>query len=360
VNPIRTRRGHPLLALLGVLGGWGAIRAMLWEDLPSAQSAGSPARSETTSPVFHVAMRPVEGFRKEADPGGAGLFRANTAPLMRAGSTQSSHLTVTQTLPLAGETAGPVIAGRANAPSPWFPVVELALQEPSMLQPSALQRREARRSALSGSAWVLMRPGGGVTLGAPRAVYGASQAGAVVRFRLFETCSLEPSGYVRAYAALNGTQEKDVAVGLSVRLPKVPVLASAEVRVTGNRLSTFVRPSIFVHTVLPPFQLPFHLEGEAYGQAGYVGGRGETAFADGQVRVNRVVEQGEAIEMLAGIGAWSGAQQGASRIDLGPTLTLGLRRRGSPVVRLGVDWRFRIAGNAAPESGPALTLSAGF
>jgi hypothetical protein len=28
--------------------------------------------------------------------------------------------------------------------------------------------------------------------------------------------------------------------------------------------------------------------------------------------------------------------------------------------RLGVDWRFRVAGDAAPSSGPAVTLSAGF
>jgi hypothetical protein len=29
-------------------------------------------------------------------------------------------------------------------------------------------------------------------------------------------------------------------------------------------------------------------------------------------------------------------------------------------VRVGVDWRFRVAGRAAPGSGPALTVAAGF
>ena len=49
---------------------------------------------------------------------------------------------------------------------------------------------------------------------------------------------------------------------------------------------------------------------------------------------------------------------GESFLDAnGATLAVPL---GSGGGRLTADWRFRVAGNAAPASGPALTLSAGF
>ena len=58
-----------------------------------------------------------------------------------------------------------------------------------------------------------------------------------------------------------------------------------------------------------------------------------------------------------GAALWGAAQPGASRLDLGPDLSVRL-----PVahLRLSADWRFRIAGDAAPGSGPALTLGADF
>jgi hypothetical protein len=62
----------------------------------------------------------------------------------------------------------------------------------------------------------------------------------------------------------------------------------------------------------------------------------------------------------AGAGAWGGAQKGASRLDLGPAATMGLGLGASASARLALDWRFRVTGDAAPSSGPALTLSAGF
>jgi len=92
----------------------------------------------------------------------------------------------------------------------------------------------------------------------------------------------------------------------------------------------------------------------------YAGGRDATAFADGQLRFDRRIARTGSFELRAGGGVWGGAQKGAARIDAGPTASLGASVPGGGALRLGVDWRFRLAGNAAPVSGPALTLSAGF
>jgi hypothetical protein len=117
---------------------------------------------------------------------------------------------------------------------------------------------------------------------------------------------------------------------------------------------------MFAYTEMPPVNLPLGTRAEFYGQAGYVGGNFATAFADGQVRIDRrIIHLGRG-ELRAGGSAWGGAQKGASRLDVGPTATLGMPLGGTAGARLALDWRFRIAGNAMPTSGPALTLSAGF
>ena len=57
-----------------------------------------------------------------------------------------------------------------------------------------------------------------------------------------------------------------------------------------------------------------------------------------------------------GFGLWGGVQPGLYRVDAGPRLTMRVRDN----VRVHVDWRQRVAGNASPPSGPALTLAGDF
>ena len=119
-------------------------------------------------------------------------------------------------------------------------------------------------------------------------------------------------------------------------------------------------PVAMAITALPPFELPYRLRGEAYGQAGYVAGAFETPFAEGQLRVDRGLFSLGRAEARLGGGVWGGAQKGASRLDAGPSATLALPLARNVFGRVAVDWRFRVAGDAKPDSGPALTLSAGF
>jgi hypothetical protein len=134
----------------------------------------------------------------------------------------------------------------------------------------------------------------------------------------------------------------------------------AELRLSDQAGATRLRPAALLVTELQPIVLAHEARAEFYGQAGYVGGREATLFADGQARIDRHIVQIGRAELRGGAGAWAGAQKGAARLDAGPSAVLGVPvgERGS--ARLGLDWRMRVAGDARPGSGLALTLSAGF
>jgi hypothetical protein len=137
------------------------------------------------------------------------------------------------------------------------------------------------------------------------------------------------------------------------------VRVAGEARVTATAQGTEVRPAAFAVTELPPARLPLGAVGEAYLQAGWVGGRFATAFIDGHVRIDRPLARVGDAEVSAGAAAWGGAQKGAARLDVGPSARVSFRL-GDGRGRVAADYRFRVAGDAQPASGPALTLSAGF
>ena len=102
--------------------------------------------------------------------------------------------------------------------------------------------------------------------------------------------------------------------------------------------------------------LPGGLRLDGYGQAGVVGG---DAFVDGAVRAARTIMTSGKARLSAGAGLWGGAQPGVRRVDIGPQIvaTLPINARA---VRISGEWRQRVAGNAAPISGPSITLGFDF
>jgi len=219
-------------------------------------------------------------------------------------------------------------------------------------------------SRWSADAWLMLRQDTSTLIASGRPSYGRSQAGAVVRYRLVPSSPHAPQAYVRASSALAGPLEKDLVAGLSGRpLPRVPLRVALEARLSQTRQGTELRPAAIAVTELPPVSLPRGLSAEAYVQGGYVGGRFATAFVDGQGRVERPVARLGETEIRAGAGAWGGAQKGAARLDIGPTAAVSFRlgpKSNGARGRVAADYRFRVAGDAEPRSGPALTLSAGF
>lgn len=202
------------------------------------------------------------------------------------------------------------------------------------------------------------------------ATYGASQAGAVLRYRLSRRSSFAPTAFVRASSSLGGIKQAEVALGISARpVRRLPVTIHAEMRASEIAGETELRPSIFAVAAPPAVELPARLEGRFYAQAGYVGGSFATAFVDGQAKIDREVirlapeasraSSGQPPRLRAGVGAWGGAQSGAARADIGPTVSAHFDIGRLPVTA-AADYRFRIAGGAQPASGAALTLSTNF
>lgn len=380
MTPARTRPGGPLVALAAIMALWIAGRMAVSNfgipveigptdhsppagfarlqspDWPT-RSIGAPART-TPSLANAPVARPSPAllvppasprFAPLAPPAQPRLETARVAPVpvAVAAGHQIAWMAALSRLPLpAGFAAAQ--AAPPTGPVTFFPT------------PAAGVSNGRRWSA---DGWLLLRRGanGSLAAGALAPSYGASQAGAVLRYRLAPASALRPEAYARLATALDSPADKEAAVGLSARpLVALPLRALAELRVSEQSGATRLRPAALVVTELQPVDLPHGVRAEFYGQAGYVGGRHATAFADGQARIDaRVADLGGG-KLRAGAGAWAGVQKGAARLDLGPSATLGVPFGDAASARLGLDWRLRVAGDAQPGSGIALTLSAGF
>lgn len=369
----RVRRGEPLLVLGALLIGWFGLRAATWEGISLPRPAalarshvlGPEPAARTAAPVSGAVWRgparsglPAAPFVALPPPQSPGAVSAPPVMSDRP-APQPTFLPPVRSQDRMGLAMGHQIgwmAGVAQLPLPGF-----VLGRPNRA-PLAAPTRPLPTGRWTFDGWLLLRGGGSppVLRGIPGPTYGDSQAGAVLRYRLAPSSAHRPALFVRAASALHQPRGEEVALGLSVRpFAKVPVALHAEARLTAQPAGAITRPAVYAVTELPRLDLPLGLSGESYLQAGLVGGLGGTAFADGLVRLDRPVARLGGGELRAGLGAWGGAQRGASRLDLGPSATLDFAI-GSGQGRISADWRLRAAGNAAPVSGPAITLSAGF
>jgi hypothetical protein len=209
--------------------------------------------------------------------------------------------------------------------------------------------RRAGSSRWSLSAWLLARDDAGGAALAPGGTLGGSQVGARLTYALGNGFSL--SG--RAYLPLRQLSGAELAAGIDWHpIASLPLSLLAERRQrlgrTGRTAFALTLYGGASRSLTPRVRL------DAYGQAGVVGVRRRDLFADGSLRLSRRVGPVE-----LGAGAWGAAQPGAARLDAGPSLSWRLPIPDANL-RLQADWRFRIAGDAAPRSGPALTIAADF
>lgn len=347
----------PLRFLALVAGGWICVRAALlapgWREsagpaveadpgaVPAA-SAGSPR------PMLRTVSRPVHfpvparlsanGLAVEASPS---YF---LTPVGRALSPTPAMR------PRPGRLAG----GR-DAAAPGNSFIPAAGGQVGEIHPGpgpaapAAPAPPPRSSRWSGAAWVLVRDDRGAAALAPGGTLGGSQAGARLLYRIGGGLALS----ARAYLALRQPGGAEGAAGLdwqpAVRLP-VHLLAERRQDAGGGGRSAFAL-SLYGGGSR---RLAYGLRLDAYGQAGIVGTRSRDWFADGSVRISAPLGP-----IALGGGAWGGAQPGAARLDAGPSISWRLPVPAANL-RLQGDWRFRVAGDAAPGSGPALILAADF
>lgn len=362
-GPAARRRGQPLLALALVLVGWITGRALTLQDYPLN---GPPAHPASVPPLRHQ-----PSLARQILP----------LPLRRPHPHISSLAPQrTSAPPAATSTPWPPIPSPAPVPFLLPPLAPLPPRNAALIPPIASTPSQSADPQefyeplvakddprWSGENWLLMRAGSGSAAQAPGAAsYGASQAGAIVRYRFGKGEPQDSYGYLRTSLAINAPgKDKEVALGLGIRpVRRLPVRALVEARLQDTSRSPMqVRPVATLITELPWQRLPRGFRLEAYGQAGYAGGKAATAFFDAQALLDHPVRGvvSRNGDLRAGVGMWSGGQEGAVRLDVGPRVAFRLEggRLFGPT-RVALDWRLRIAGNARPGSGPTMTVTSAF
>jgi len=223
---------------------------------------------------------------------------------------------------------------------------------PVQVTPDA-QPLRPRLDRLQLSSWALLRSqqmgiAGSRSL-ASGGQLGASQAGARILYNFNRQLAL--SARVSSEVGRRGGE---VAAGVRVRpLLAIPLWLTAERRQRIGRFGGGRNDfALFAEAGLYQQSLPWRFSLDSYVQGGVVGVKSRDLFIDGGLAVTRPVYRNFSL----GFGLWGGAQPGLSRLDAGPRLTMQVRRN----LKVHADWRQKLAGNARPGSGPALTLAGDF
>lgn len=236
------------------------------------------------------------------------------------------------------------------SPVPLPGLASLPASQPERGLPLPIGPSDPTLNRWSISAWAFVRRGSGQQLATAGAL-GGSQVGARATYGLTGRIAIS----ARLYSPLSRTGGAEASLGMELQpLRAVPVRILAERRQALGRegRSAF---ALLAHGGVSEQPLLGSLRLDGYAQAGVVGLKARDAFADGAIRIGVPVTD----NLSLGLGAWGAAQPGASRVDLGPQASYRL-----PVLdrraRLSAEWRVRVAGDARPGSGPALTLSTDF
>jgi hypothetical protein len=241
-------------------------------------------------------------------------------PLSRIASTAHSPLSST------------VVAAAQSIPATW---------------------RQQRIDRVQVTAWALLRGQQGGIAGpdslASGGTLGGSQAGARIAYNF----TRQIAATLRTTSEV-GRRGGEVAAGIRVQpVASIPVWLTAERRQRlgkdGGGRNDF---ALFLEGGVYQRPMPWRFALDAYLQGGVVGVRRRDLFVDGAVTLTRPVFK----QFSAGFGLWGGAQPGVYRVDAGPRVSMRVRNN----LKLHVDWRQRIAGKAAPGSGPALTVAGDF
>ena len=317
--------GRPLRFLMLTTGGWTAVRvALLWPTIDSV-----PALIRAVAPPVAAA---TASFALAPSP------ETVTVHPVGARSSLPVKTAATQKMP-----AAPI------APPPPPPRTETApLQPPPLRLPSVAPVEAPTR--WRGSLWAVARSGPGDAR--PGSQLGGSQAGVRLTYALRRRLAVA----ARLSSSFDGDQ-REAALGLDWQAGALPLHLIAERRIPLDRGRGGTAAMIVVG--IDPRTLTPGLTIEAYGQAGAVLHDRIESFADGALRITHRLlgETGARVDL--GLGSWAAAQRGIARVDVGPTLAVGVPVAGRRI-RMTLDWRQRVAGHARPGSGPALTIGSDF
>jgi hypothetical protein len=342
-----TGQGRPIRFLALVALGWVGVRiALLWSQtgsLPEAIRRVVPHASPVIpgAVAAPVQVRPVPAVRAAYIPVLARQLQPSPpqpSPYATSAQVVADPERVQMALLALVQYGAPATIGFSTMPLP--PVA----------QPDHLPRSPSRWSA---SAWLVARPGAGLGAAPGASQLGGSQAGLRIAYMLLPEQRL--AAFARVVTPRRG-KGAEASLGLEWQPTQAPVRLAVEQRVGLD--GTKGGPGIGVIAGFDgPVASGFRLE--SYGQAGAIRRNRTEPYADGAVRATHTLAEGGGVRLAFGGGAWGAAQRDAARLDLGPSATLALPL-GQQNVRFALDWRQRVAGNARPGSGLALTLGSDF
>jgi hypothetical protein len=206
-------------------------------------------------------------------------------------------------------------------------------------------------------AYSFFRQGSGGSGLAGTGQYGGSQSGFVATYALDANAPATWSILARGAIAHDRLAERELAAGLRWQPSRrLPLTLTAERRFRHARSDAF---AVYLAGGKSQVVLPQKFRLDAFAQAGLVSGKDGGPFFDISTRAERKLASIGNAPVTMGGGLWGGGQEGIFRIDAGPTIGTEIPV-GTTRLRVNADWRFRIAGDAAPASGPALTLSTSF
>jgi hypothetical protein len=201
---------------------------------------------------------------------------------------------------------------------------------------------------LSISSWATMRNRAGSDGLANGGLLGGSQAGA----RLLWQVNALVAASLRASAPINSQRGVEAAAGVRYQpFSNWPVAFTLERRQSFRDYgqSAF---ALFAEGGLYNRPMPWNSTLDGYFQGGVVDFNDPVWFVDGQIAVTRPVWR----NLSAGLGMWGGAQPGLNRLDIGPRASLKVGSR----IRVHLDYRHKLLGNAVPGSGGVVTLGGDF
>jgi len=374
---------RPSLRFLAIaVVGWAGLRATTLGMVPGAEMLASRSTAPTTPPIAATEFAPIEPIAPAPMPPAPSPYMGASAPYDPNYQGYPGYPPPGPMRPLVVPVyysyrgASPPPPRPANAvwplpePRPAFYPAASSLDDwpLSRIASAAMPARStvtapmqttapaiisARIDRLQFTMWAMLRNTQGLVTPtsslASGGTLGASQAGA----RLFYNFSPMISAVVRTSTEV-GKRGGEIAGGVRVHpLQSIPVWITAERRQAlgqyGGGRSAF---ALFAEGGVYDRPMPWNFRLDAYAQAGVVGLRSRDLFADGGLTFTRPVYR----QFSAGFGLWGGVQPGLYRVDAGPRLTMQVRRN----VRIHLDYRQRLAGNAEPGSGPTITLAGDF
>ena len=366
------RRDAPALRFLLLCGGgWIALRVLVaWN--PAVSAPPMPPSPWAPAPRFAtnaISPPPAAADRAGVDGGAetSPVLRLPPIPEGRSGwrgraatprGTEGGLDRHSLRVALMARLLSPLTQGDARAAVPvgaiWMPSKAAARAEPGSGAPFWMVRD---LSGWSVSGWLFLRQGSASAPGpiAAGGELGGSQAGMRIAYGFGDQGRAR--AFARATIATDRPDQREVALGLAFApVARLPVDIAIEQRLAVGREGRTALAAT-VGGGVSDVALPGGFRLEAYGQAGVVGVHRRDGFAEAAVVVDHAV--GPDAPLRLGTLAAAAAQPGASRVDVGPRLTLRLPDVGRGG-RIAVDWRQRVAGEARPASGLAVTLAADF